>query len=192
MRVLVTGFGPFPGQPRNATAEMVRGLTVPGVDIRSVVLPVAWHKAPELALREARDFGATLVIMSGVAAPSGVLKVECGATTSTGKRADVDGTIIEAPEGSPVVMMSFDVRAAVRAARRAIRDRAPVFGNVLKGARLAPVRKTNDYLCNHLAYHVALANVAPCGFLHWPSDLTPDQIPAARQVLSLTILSQLR
>lgn len=190
MKVLVTGFGPFPGQPRNATAEIVDGLDVPAVDLRAIVLPVAWNVAPEIALREARAFGAALVVMCGVAGPRGPLKVECGATTATAEREDVDGAFLKTVPGASI-RTTLDVRAAVRAARGAIRERAAIFSDVLTGARLAPIRETNSYVCNHLAHRVLEANVARSGFFHWPSELTPKQIPAARQVLVRIIQSQL-
>ncbi len=190
IKVLLTGFGPFPGHPRNATAEIVDGLTVAGADVRTLVLPVAWNIAPEIALRSARAFDAALVLMCGVAGPRGPLKVECGASSYSAAKADVDGNVIDELAGEAVAM-TIDVRTAVRAARRAIRDRAAIFGDVMTDARLAPVRESNSYVCNHLAFHIAKSTVAPCGFLHWPSELEPAQIPAARQVLSLIIRSQL-
>lgn len=191
MRVLLTGFGPFPGQPRNATAELVDGLVVAGVEVRAIVLPVKWNVAPEIALRSARELGAELVLMCGVASPRGPLKIECGASSYAGSKPDVEGSVLLEERAGEAVAMTMDVRAAVRAARGAIRDRASIFGDILTGARLAPVRESNSYVCNHVAFHVARSNVAPCGFLHWPSDLDAAQIPAARQVLSLVIRSQL-
>jgi pyroglutamyl-peptidase len=189
-KILVTGFGPFPGQPRNATAEIVEGLDVPAVELRAIVLPVAWNVAPEIALREARAFGAALIVMCGVAGPRGPLKVECGATTHTAQKEDVDGAIVPELPGASI-RTTLDVRAAVRAARRAIRDRATIFGDVLTGARLAPIRETNSYVCNHLTHRVLASGVAPSGFLHWPSELSAEQVPAARQVLARIIQSQL-
>lgn len=189
MKALVTGFGPFPGQPRNATAEIVEGLDVPGVDVRTIVLPVAWNIAPEIALREARAFGAELVVMCGVSGQRGVLKVECGGSTAVAPKEDVKGAIIAEIPGPPV-RTTLDVRAAVRAARRAIRERASIFGDVLVDARLGPIRESNNYVCNHLSHRVLSANVAPSGFLHWPGDLSPAQIPAARHVLAKIIQAQ--
>lgn len=190
MKILVTGFGPFPGTPRNATAEIVEGLQVPGADVRAIVLPVAWNRAPAIALAAARDFDARLIVMCGVASPTGKLRVECGATHRSSDTADAEGNRIDERSGE-AVRMTLDIRAAVRAARHAIHERAAIFGDVLPGARIAPVRDVNNYVCNHLAFHVRTANVAPCGFLHWPSALEGDQIAAARQVLAEIVRSQL-
>ena len=190
LRVLVTGFGPFPGTPRNATAEIVEGLEVAGADVRAIVLPVAWSKAPAIAVAAARDFDARLILMCGVASPKGKLRVECGAVHRSSDKADAEGNVID-ERGGEAVRMTLDIRAAVRAARHAIHVRASIFGDVLPGARIAPVRDVNNYVCNHLAFHVRKADIAPCGFLHWPSALEGDQIAAARQVLVEIVRSQL-
>lgn len=191
MKILVTGFGPFPGTPRNATAEIVGGLEVPGADVRALVLPVAWNKAPAIAIAAAREIGARFIVMSGVASPKGKLRVECGAVHRSSDKADAEGSVID-ENGGEAVRMTLDIRAAVRAARLAIQRRASIFGDVLPGARIAPVRDINSYVCNHLAFHVRKADIAPCGFLHWPSALEGDQIAAARQVLVEIVRSQLQ
>jgi hypothetical protein len=116
--------------------------------------------------------------------------VECGARAASSAKPDALGNIVDEHAGDAIAM-TLDVRSAVRAARRAIRDRSSIFGDILTSACLAPVRESNAYVCNHLSFHVAKSNVARCGFLHWPSEITAEQVPAARQVLSLIVRSQL-
>ena len=56
LRVLATGFGPFPGITQNASASVVRALAgsgaLPGIELFAEVLPVEWARARDAA-REA-------------------------------------------------------------------------------------------------------------------------------------------
>ncbi len=49
VRVLVTGFGPFPGVEQNASASVVRALALsgalPGIELFAEVIPVEWTQA---------------------------------------------------------------------------------------------------------------------------------------------------
>ncbi|MHA1190474.1 MAG: pyroglutamyl-peptidase I family protein [Alphaproteobacteria bacterium] len=53
MRILLTGFGPFPGAPANPTADLVPALTAlclqefPAADFHGEVLPVEYARAPD-------------------------------------------------------------------------------------------------------------------------------------------------
>lgn len=156
--------------------------------VRTVVLPVRWGMAPELAIRAARDFQAEMVIMNGVAGPRQPLFVEQGATNHCVPREDADGAwpkVVDRLEARP---MTIDRRRAVRAARAAIAEHAHVMqgdvalGDVLLGARIARPRKSNGYVCNHVAFHVSRAHER-CGFLHWPSELHGAHVIAARAIL---------
>lgn len=178
--ILVTGFGPFPGVARNATAEIVEGLNMDKV--RTLVLPVKWHVAPELVLRAAREYGASVVLMNGVAAPVQPLFVERGAHSRCGSHADVDGHRANTVRPFETRPMTIDVRKVARVARAEIARAPSAFRAIVPGVKIAPVRKKNDYLCNHTSYEVARAGIT-CGFLHWPSSLSDDHVITARAVL---------
>ena len=80
MRVLLTGFAPFPGVPVNATMHLVPELAdraksrFPGIKVSAGLLPTEWQAAPrqlEGLLREARP---DLILLEGQSAlrnPSG-------------------------------------------------------------------------------------------------------------------------
>jgi len=188
MRVLVTGFGPFGDVSRNASAEIADDLRVPGIDVLCLILAVKWNVAPESAMRAVRDFAPDVVLMNGVAQSRQPLWIERGAT-SLRDGVDVDGV---APQKIPrgVRALTIDVRAAARAARATWSQHDGV-GDILRGVRIRPVRTTNVYLCNHVAYEVAGSLVgARCGFLHWPSELGGAGVAVARAMLASVILSQ--
>jgi len=118
-RVLLSAFGPFPGVPRNATAEIVRAVAASaGIALRApsfrapeflagrgelalasgrtcrcsiLILPVVWDAAAALVAKEARAARASLVLMSGVAGPAQPIYVEAVATGARAASRDAFG-----------------------------------------------------------------------------------------------------
>ncbi len=179
-RVLVSGFGPFPAVPRNATAEMIRSL---GVELRAsrvrdleigrgrvrlpsgrvvlvsaMVLPVVWDAAAMLVAKEARALRPAVILMSGVAAPAQPLIVERAASCARLPIADAWGVRharrvrFAPPRALP---LRFDL--AEQVARRAIErevSAVPSLGEVLQGVQAGAAREDNAYVCNATAHGV--------------------------------------
>jgi len=69
-KVLVSGFEPFGGADLNPSQLLVERLsqeTIPGVELRSIVLPVEFDKAAEILLAKVKRFSPKVVISFGQA-----------------------------------------------------------------------------------------------------------------------------
>ena len=212
--VVVTGFGSFPGVPRNATADIVRELAALGgfalrvVSHRSrdfavgrgalalpsgrearaslMILPVAWDAAGALVEKEARATRARLVVMCGVAAPSQPIFVEADATSARVAKVDALGV---RPRRARSMAVTRAATLEVELARGAI-DRALTAEPVasVPGVLVTRARPDNAYVCNATAYAVATARLrAAHGFLHWPKDISREDVPACARVLGAMI-----
>jgi pyroglutamyl-peptidase len=164
-RLLVTGFGPFPGMPANPTGALVRRLAaLPHLALalgeapRGLVLRTAYACLDE-ALAPALAEGPSAVLMLGVAGRSRGIRVEARAA-NRGSRLY--------PDASGRVSSRLALDPGGPAARRA--------GSVAREAAMLlrrrglPVRLSWDagrYLCN-ASYFRALAAPVPVLFLHVP------------------------
>jgi pyroglutamyl-peptidase len=240
-RVVLSGFGPFPGVSRNATADMIRALGASaGIDLapRSyrardfvvgagmarlpsgrtahvslMVLPVVWDVAAALVAKQARALRASLVIMSGIAAPVQPIFIELGATCAHTRAPDAFG-LRPRPVATRAsdLSMTLDAHRAESAARDAIAHEAsvaPRFGEVVRGVVCRTAGSENAYVCNATAYGVAamsrrrvrVLRTGACpsgvelartfrpaqGFLHWPSDTDATDATACARVLSAIV-----
>ncbi len=165
-RLLLTGFGPFPGAPRNPTAYVVERIVARAdlglrAEIVARVLPVTWaaiEALPALLGEVAPD----AVLMLGLARRARSIRVECRAHAHV-LAAAVDATGRHGPRAlSPEPAPPLPATAPVRTLCRAIR------------ARGLPAELSNDagaYLCN-AAFRRALEGTGghPVAFLHLPPD----------------------
>lgn len=163
-RVLLTGFGSFPGVGRNPSADVVRALAgrvVAGLDVQGTTLDVSFARAPR-QLQAALSLHRPWAVLSLGVAPGEDLRLEALARNRDSAAVpDVDG----------VLRAGQEVRAGA----------APTLPSRLPLAALAaalqaggfPVRASDDaggYLCNHLFYELLLRHAAgPCGFVHVPT-----------------------
>jgi pyroglutamyl-peptidase len=162
MRLLITGFGPFPGMPRNPSAALARQVAasprwrVLGVQVECRILTTAYTAlATELdpALAEAPD----AVLLIGVAGRSKRIRVERRATNRR-------STLYPDVTGETAVAL-----ASGRTAERSSRI-APVKPLRALRAQKLPSRISRDagrYLCN-ASYYRALALPRPVLFIHIP------------------------
>ncbi|HXV12554.1 MAG TPA: pyroglutamyl-peptidase I [Burkholderiales bacterium] len=176
MRVLVTGFEPFGGDPVNASLEAVRRLPprLGSLEIATAELPTSYRRV--LAALEAAIENAAprIVLCVGEAAERSALCVERVAVNIQGARIpDNDGQQpVDAPvvPGGPAAYLStLPVRAAV-AALHAAELRAEIS------------MSAGTFVCNHVFYglmHLAALRGQPFrgGFLHVPR--LPQQAEAA-------------
>jgi pyroglutamyl-peptidase len=167
MRLLITGFGPFPGMPRNPSAALARRVAasprwrVLGIDVTCRILTTAYAAlATELdpALAERPD----AVLLIGVAGRSKRIRVEWRATS---RRSTLFPDVAGETAGS--------VASGRTVARRS--PIAPIKPLRALRAQKLPSRISRDagrYLCN-ASYHRALALPRPVLFIHIPKPPRP-------------------
>ncbi|MCB9683688.1 MAG: hypothetical protein H6735_01445 [Alphaproteobacteria bacterium] len=155
MRVLVTGFGPFPGVPDNPSGRLARsvdGARLGGALVTGIELPVHWTEGPEGAVRVARELDAALVVGLGVAVGRAGVHVERRAVRVEVGRPDARGDVVARLSGPPEVRATLDTRRLAHAL----------------GARLSD--DAGRYVCNAWLYRVASALEVPVGFVHLPAE----------------------
>jgi pyroglutamyl-peptidase len=166
MKVLVTGFGPFPGVRINPTTALMqrlakrRHLTRPGLCIATHVFETRYDavdaELPKLLAKHKPD----ALIMFGIAARTPYLRIEtCAHHAQSVLFADAGGRLAPAGHGG---------------AHKTMKGRAP-FAQLLVAARRsrAPARLSRDagrYLCNYLYAQALIADRAPpvVVFVHVP------------------------
>jgi pyroglutamyl-peptidase len=170
LRILVTGFGPFPGAPFNPTMPLVKRLSelrrpaLNEVDISSHIFHVTYdtvdRELPEL-IAERRPDG---LMMFGLAGRTSHLRIETrarNAVTTTFPDADRNvartGTIVP---GAAALPFGPHMARLLRAARAT-------------GIDARPSRDAGSYLCNYLSWRAIEATRAEGGprlaaFIHIP------------------------
>ena len=169
LRILVTGFGPFPGAPYNPTQPLVARLTrlrrpaLDDVAIASHIFPVTYaavdRQLPEVLAKERPD----VLLMFGLASRTPHLRVETRARNA--------------------VTMLWPDAANTRSSKRGIAGHAdammfgPHTAKLLRAARLTGIdarssRDAGAYLCNYLSWR-AIENARAGGprlaaFIHIP------------------------
>jgi pyroglutamyl-peptidase len=164
MRVLITGFGPFPGAPSNPTMRLARKLAALKrprlLDLERVLrlLPTTWAMLDGVpAMLESVRPDA--VLMFGVAGRRRRITPECRLVNrATTLRTDAEGRkpahLALRPAGPDAL------RPTISAARLAARLRRA-------GLPARVSRDAGDYLCNALAWTVTESGV-PAIFVHVP------------------------
>lgn len=177
--VLLTGFGPFPGVPANATSVLVPRIAAaaqrafPGTRIVVEILPTEWHAGIERAHALYRHHAPAVALHFGVSGRARGFEIEArGLNRSSfifdaaGRLPDSDCIVDTAPH---VLASNLPVHHIVTRLRR---RRLPAFIS----------RDAGGYLCNALMYHsldIARRNGAPIrnGFVHLPSSLVDERNP---------------
>ncbi len=164
-RVLVTGFGPFPGQPDNPSATLVKALKrefakAGKTGIRCVILKTEYKKSLRRLEKEIADFNPDVVVCFGVAAGEKGFRLETVARNrSSIKLADAAGNYPERP-------------AIIEGARKTYAATLP-FSSIKKkldkaGIRARLSKDAGKYLCNYIFYHASARRDVKCGFAHIP------------------------
>lgn len=155
MRVLVTGFGSFPGVSENPTESLaleLDGQRIGEHEIWGVVLPVSYDRGPAQAIRLARELRADLVIGFGVAVTREQVCVERRAVHVAEGERDNDGQIAAMTPGPFEVLSTLDAEGL-----------ALVLGGSVS-------EDAGRYVCNAWLYKVADALDVPVGFVHIPAS----------------------
>jgi pyroglutamyl-peptidase len=163
-RILITGFGPFPGQPTNPSMRLarhagtVKRIGFAGVERIVRLLPTTWAVLDGVSamLAETRP---DVVLMFGVASRRRKVTPEARALNhQSGLKPDADkrfagprSRVAGAPAALPSSFDAHRLQAAIQGA----------------GAPVAVSRNAGTYLCNALSWHV-LASGLPAVFVHVP------------------------
>jgi pyroglutamyl-peptidase len=186
LRIAITGFGPFPGVPFNASEELIRGLAeappplAPGAQLHAVALPTDWRLAMERLAGFMAEVKPHVALHFGVSSRARGFAIERRAYNQTSGRADCSGGFAQdrcLRRGGPAF-----VETRLPAARIVQRLR-------VEGIAATLSDDPGRYLCNavmfaslcapaasarnpRLAHRCALA-----GFVHIPALMPPGPMP---------------
>ncbi|MEQ1718161.1 MAG: pyroglutamyl-peptidase I [Hyphomicrobium sp.] len=181
-RILLTGFGPFPGVPENATGPLVMALAErarrrwPAHVFEAGILDTEWTTAPARIAELLERFQPSLALHFGVAREAQGFRLERVARNLCREAPDAAGCLPATRHilhgGPDVHPVSIDVE---HIARRLSHLGLPVALSEDAGA----------YLCNAVLYHAletAKGLSVPCraGFIHIPTDLTSASLSFER------------
>jgi pyroglutamyl-peptidase len=177
VRVLVTGFGPFPGVPQNASAALADALAagdpIAGVKLSAEVIPVVWEGAMEAAEALFAKHRPDAVLHFGVARSATAFEIETRAFNMSETKVDHVG-IARPPKrllpSSPAIIETTLPAAPLLRALKAA------------GYPAALSKDAGRYLCNALLYYsLAGAGGAPrplVTFIHVPAlEAAPEVTP---------------
>jgi pyroglutamyl-peptidase len=147
-RVLITGFGPFPGVSENVSGRLAHSLArckLPGhcPVTRAELLPTEWNEVSNRAARLLDEVRPRLVLHLGLSQRAQAFRIERSAYNRTAAREDACGALprgraIRAP-GSPRIDTRLPVTELAKHLRR---------NDLPAGAS----RSAGRYLCNFLYY----------------------------------------
>jgi pyroglutamyl-peptidase len=146
-RVLLTGFGPFPGVPDNPSARLAEALAAASsaldCDLHWQVLPTEWETVAALAPALHETLQPHVMIHFGLSERSKTFRIERSAYNRTAPRPDAKGAL---PSAAVVLSQRPD--------RLDTRLPAAVLAAHLRGRGLAATtsRSAGSYLCNFLYY----------------------------------------
>ena len=123
VRVLVTGFGPFPGIPHNASTSVALALedspVTPGVDVATAIIPVVWATARLAARSAVSRFRPHAVLHFGVSKRTSGFEIETRAFNMSGRKEDQAGMVRRANAlvraGKPVLSATLPPLDLLRA-----------------------------------------------------------------------------
>jgi pyroglutamyl-peptidase len=173
-RLLVCGFGDFPGFADNPASGVIERLRAAGwapeaVETAYQPIPTTWAGAFEAAAGAARTFGAHGVLVLGVAGGADGFRVEtqalnraCTDKPDAGGALQADGRI--SISGAAVARATAPAQAMVAALEH-------------EGLPASISSNAGDYLCNYVFYRL-LSECAdlPSAFLHLPPGLDPSEL----------------
>ncbi|MFH1556637.1 MAG: peptidase C15 [Pseudomonadota bacterium] len=165
-RILICGFGPFPGVPKNPSAQVARRLgqlarpIFADMERHLEILPTRWA-ALDRAEARIRALKPDAILLLGVASRRRVVCVESRAVNAAGSFPDASGaamTTRKLSEGPAEIRSSADLPRLLAAMRTA-------------GLPVALSRDAGRYLCNGLYYRVLALTAGrdvPVVFVHLP------------------------
>lgn len=191
-RVLITGFGPFPGMSENPSGWLAEtlgsGACAPGWDVHGLVLPTEWQAVAALEPRLHAELQPHVMIHFGVSARATGLRLERAAHNRAEPRKDACGSKPDRRTISADGAARLETRLPVKELSARLRD---------AGHAARASQSCGRYLCNFLYYH-SLARTRREGgdalFVHVPTthaqggDLHQDALlHAAEDTLRLVL-----
>jgi pyroglutamyl-peptidase len=188
VRILVTGFGPFPGVPDNASAPIVaalaRSAAAPGVELTTEIIPVLWAYARGVARDAIARAKPHAILHFGVAKELTGFEIETRALNLGGPKEDCAGAVRPCTPLDISGKRMLDATLPAAILLHALRQ---------EGLPAQISRNAGRYLCNALFYW-SLADARPGGplvsFIHMPAfsaevlpRLTPKEAAAGARVL---------
>jgi pyroglutamyl-peptidase len=193
LRLLVTGFEPFGGEPVNPSMEAVLGLTAappPGCVLHTAILPVSHRRTPPALRAALARHRPDVVIATGQAGGRADISVErIGINLVDFATPDNDGA---RPEDMAVIAggpAAYFATLPVTALAAALRQ---------AGLPASVSNSAGTHLCNHTLYllcHLAATEYPGmrCGFLHLP--FLPEQVarhPGQPSMATATLVAALK
>lgn len=205
-RVLVTGFGPYPGTTENLSGRVARALE--GRTVRSarhtyhvhgVQIDTCWFKAwPQLCEAVGRVAPHALLLMGVASRPH--IDVERDAHNRAGSRLDHEGYryqeirrgeaihVQPAPPSAPMVLPDAPDRPIWSGGPAVLQSTLPwARWTAPEAGPQAPTLSLDagNYLCNFLMYRALLhlPGVPARGFIHLPKTLPPQQVQSTLEGL---------
>ncbi len=167
IRVLVTGFGPFPDVERNRSGDLVEAVAAsfraPGIALVTAVLPVDWSFALHESQRIIADIQPHAVLHFGVSKRATAFEIETRAFNISGPKADHAGVV----RG---VAPLFRSRRAIEMST--LHPAHLVSALNAQGYSAALSRDAGRYLCNALLYTTlseARGRFPLAAFVHMPT-----------------------
>jgi pyroglutamyl-peptidase len=184
-RILVTGFGPFPGAPYNPTGALVTRLVRrrrPNLQLIGHVFPTAYaavdRDLPALIARHRPDG----LLSFGLHGRARTLRIETIARNALGHHRDARGRI---PRSSAIAPNQPDSKMASPAARLARAARRA-------GIRAVLSRDAGRYLCNYLCWRATEATkkgLRLAAFVHVP-PVTRQRLRPGHRLMTATALDR--
>ena len=184
--VLITGFGPFPSVPVNATMTLVPRLTraaivlFPGIRFTAAILPTEWDAAPVHVDKLVKRLKPDLVVHFGVSRRARGFEIERRGRNVRALSPDACGAIpndVCIDDGGPALHPS---RLPVAEIVARLRQR---------GITAFQSWNAGTYLCNATLFHALAAKPlrqVPTGFVHIPAELTPPGYAASNGAVMRT------
>ena len=165
-RVLLTGFGPYPGVARNPSGWLAETLAARqpshDCDLQARVLPTEWAAVAALTPRLHETLQPHVMIHFGVSSRAKTLCIERSAHNRAASRIDACGATPGMPTISPGGAMRLDTRLPVKGLAAHLRT---------QGVAARVSRSCGRYLCNFLYYRSlqwAQAQARDALFVHVP------------------------
>ena len=179
--VLLTGFGPFPRVPDNASAHLVPLLAemaqemFEGVEFVAEIFPTDWQAAPERLDQLFSKHQPMLMLHFGVAREAQGFRIETQGTNTCRMTPDATGAM-------PPSLQLLTNGAPAHAVTIPTRDIVEHLAKLKMPAELSD--DAGSYLCNAVLYHALLLSRGarrPCkaGFIHIPVDLSGPPLDEA-------------
>ena len=178
--ILLTGFGPFPGIPANATSVLVPRIAdaavnaFAGTAVHAEILPTEWQAGLSRLTHLYATVQPSLALHFGVSSRASGFEIETRGRNFCQPAQDAAGCLPEhpcvTPDGPEFVPTSLPAAHIVARLRQ-------------RGLPASLSRDAGGYLCNALLYRSGeLARRQPgpvrAGFVHLPSGLVHERNPA--------------